>query len=61
MRDVDRGDFITSDKYEDAPQSIGYEATISAPHMVCGHGADRLQITSVVLTRLMLFFGLALH
>uniref|UniRef100_A0A1I7T3L1 Protein-L-isoaspartate O-methyltransferase n=2 Tax=Caenorhabditis tropicalis TaxID=1561998 RepID=A0A1I7T3L1_9PELO len=30
---VDRADFSPRDPYEDAPQRIGYNATISAPHM----------------------------
>ncbi len=34
MRKVDRGDFCDpSSAYEDCPQRIGYNATISAPHM----------------------------
>ncbi|KAM7532936.1 hypothetical protein Aperf_G00000122977 [Anoplocephala perfoliata] len=33
MMAVDRGFFISHDPYEDRPQSIGYSATISAPHM----------------------------
>ena len=35
MMAVDRGFFISHNPYEDRPQSIGYSATISAPHMVC--------------------------
>lgn len=31
---VDRGNFVDSSKYVDSPMSIGYGATISAPHMV---------------------------
>lgn len=34
MRQVDRGDYCTYSPYQDTPQSIGYQATISAPHMV---------------------------
>lgn len=34
MMAVDRGFFIGHNPYEDRPQSIGYRATISAPHMV---------------------------
>ncbi|VDP94929.1 unnamed protein product [Echinostoma caproni] len=34
MMAVDRGYFAKSDAYEDRPLSIGYGATISAPHMV---------------------------
>ena len=30
---VDRADFCPRAPYEDAPQSIGHGATISAPHM----------------------------
>lgn len=35
MRTVDRGDFYQSNVsvYDDTPQCIGYNATISAPHM----------------------------
>lgn len=33
MRDVDRADFVSNNPYEDRPQYIGYDATISAPHM----------------------------
>lgn len=34
MRKVDRGDFCDSyGAYDDSPQPIGYNATISAPHM----------------------------
>jgi protein-L-isoaspartate(D-aspartate) O-methyltransferase len=34
MRTVDRGDFYHgSGAYDDCPQPIGYNATISAPHM----------------------------
>lgn len=34
MRAVDRGQFSKHLPYKDAPQSIGYGVTISAPHMV---------------------------
>lgn len=34
MLKVDRGDFATRTPYADHPVSIGYGATISAPHMV---------------------------
>ena len=34
MLAVDRGDFAPSNPYEDSPKRIGYETTISAPHMV---------------------------
>jgi len=33
MAEVDRADFVPIDPYLDSPQSIGYSATISAPHM----------------------------
>ncbi|CAH8568703.1 unnamed protein product [Schistosoma mattheei] len=33
MLSVDRGYFARSNSYEDRPSSIGYAATISAPHM----------------------------
>lgn len=33
MVKVDRGDFINSSPYDDCPQYIDYNATISAPHM----------------------------
>ncbi|KAL4499323.1 hypothetical protein ABPG72_006909 [Tetrahymena utriculariae] len=33
MFQVDRSDFINNDPYIDAPQQIGYNVTISAPHM----------------------------
>ncbi|PAV60481.1 hypothetical protein WR25_10606 [Diploscapter pachys] len=33
MLAVDRGDFAPSDPYEDSPKRIGYNTTISAPHM----------------------------
>ncbi|KAK2723013.1 protein-L-isoaspartate(D-aspartate) O-methyltransferase-like isoform X2 [Artemia franciscana] len=33
MRSVDRGFYCPSNAYFDAPESIGYGATISAPHM----------------------------
>ena len=33
MRLVDRGEFCTRNPYEDKPQSIGFGATISSPHM----------------------------
>lgn len=33
MLDVDRGYFSRYNPYEDSPQSIGHNATISAPHM----------------------------
>lgn len=34
MLSVDRADFCPQNPYEDHPESIGYGATISAPHMV---------------------------
>ncbi|KAJ1725730.1 hypothetical protein LPJ53_000209 [Coemansia erecta] len=33
MRAVDRGHFVDYQPYQDSPQTIGYGATISAPHM----------------------------
>lgn len=33
MRKLDRGRYTNGDPYVDAPQDIGYGATISAPHM----------------------------
>lgn len=33
MSEVDRGNFCRNNPYQDAPQSIGYAVTISAPHM----------------------------
>jgi protein-L-isoaspartate(D-aspartate) O-methyltransferase len=33
MLSCDRGDYAPSDPYEDRPQAIGFDATISAPHM----------------------------
>jgi len=33
MRSVDRNNYAPSNPYMDSPQSIGYQATISAPHM----------------------------
>ncbi|KAJ2376443.1 hypothetical protein IW150_001987 [Coemansia sp. RSA 2607] len=33
MRSVDRGHFVDHLPYQDSPQTIGYGATISAPHM----------------------------
>lgn len=34
MKQVDRGNYVSNNPYMDAPQSIGYSVTISAPHMV---------------------------
>ncbi len=34
MLQVDRGEFCPSQPYTDTPMPIGYNATISAPHMV---------------------------
>lgn len=34
MLSVDRADFCSENSYQDFPQQIGYNATISAPHMV---------------------------
>lgn len=33
MNAVDRGDYAPHNPYQDKPQYIGYQATISAPHM----------------------------
>lgn len=33
MKSVDRGYYAARDAYSDFPQPIGYQATISAPHM----------------------------
>merc|ERR1711916_141370 len=33
MKKVDRGNYAPDRPYEDSPQPIGYQATISAPHM----------------------------
>ena len=30
---IDRGNYVPHRPYDDAPQQIGYKATISAPHM----------------------------
>eukprot|EP00486_Rosalina_sp_Unknown_P001355 CAMPEP_0201568106 /NCGR_PEP_ID=MMETSP0190_2-20130828/8978_1 /ASSEMBLY_ACC=CAM_ASM_000263 /TAXON_ID=37353 /ORGANISM="Rosalina sp." /LENGTH=231 /DNA_ID=CAMNT_0047988845 /DNA_START=53 /DNA_END=748 /DNA_ORIENTATION=+ len=38
---VDRADFISNNPYTDSPQYIGYNATISAPHMH-GHALNDL-------------------
>ncbi|KAI6243326.1 hypothetical protein M3Y99_00126900 [Aphelenchoides fujianensis] len=38
MLGVDRGDFAPTNPYQDAPQGIGHNATISAPHMVGPNG-----------------------
>lgn len=42
MKQVDRGNYVTSSAYMDAPQSIGYGVTISAPHMVSTYNFDIL-------------------
>lgn len=34
MLQVDRGNFAEQSHYADSPSSIGYNTTISAPHMV---------------------------
>ncbi|KMU79790.1 protein-L-isoaspartate(D-aspartate) O-methyltransferase [Coccidioides immitis RMSCC 3703] len=41
MLNVDRGDYSPTNPYADSPQSIGYSATISAPHMH-GHACEYL-------------------
>ena len=33
MLSVDRGNYAPNSAYEDSPQYLGYEQTISAPHM----------------------------
>ena len=33
LKQVDRKNYAPMNPYQDAPQSIGYQATISAPHM----------------------------
>jgi len=33
MRSIDRGDFAPKDAYFDSPQQIGFNTTVSAPHM----------------------------
>ncbi|KAL1463004.1 hypothetical protein WDU94_014797 [Cyamophila willieti] len=42
MNQVDRGNFCPRNPYMDAPQSIGYKVTISAPHMHA-HALELLQ------------------
>ncbi|KAI8384047.1 protein-L-isoaspartate O-methyltransferase [Blakeslea trispora] len=42
MKKVDRRDFCPRDPYADSPQTIGYAATISAPHMH-GYALDNLE------------------
>ncbi|KAH8103032.1 protein-L-isoaspartate O-methyltransferase [Cristinia sonorae] len=44
MKQVDRANYVLNKHhaYEDSPQPIGYEATISAPHMHA-HAAENLQ------------------
>ena len=34
MKKVDRAEYCPFTPYYDSPQTIGYQATISAPHMV---------------------------
>ena len=34
MRSVDRGNYCPTNPYNDSPQRIEYQTTISAPHMV---------------------------
>ncbi|XP_048831133.1 l-isoaspartyl protein carboxyl methyltransferase, like isoform X1 [Brienomyrus brachyistius] len=46
MLATDRGFYATEHSYEDSPQSIGYQATISAPHM----HAHALEVLSDKLT-----------
>ncbi|GMR62903.1 hypothetical protein PMAYCL1PPCAC_33098, partial [Pristionchus mayeri] len=42
MLAVDRADFAPFDPYQDSPQGIGYNATITAPHMHA-HALQRLE------------------
>ncbi|KAG1047959.1 hypothetical protein G6F47_010293 [Rhizopus delemar] len=42
MKAIDRKDYCPRYAYEDSPQSIGYGATISAPHMH-GYALDKLE------------------
>ena len=42
MKQVDRSDFTKYNTYDDSPQSISYNATISAPHMHC-HALEYLE------------------
>ena len=42
MRSVDRGNYCSMNPYKDSPQTIGYRATISAPHMHA-HALEMLQ------------------
>merc|ERR1712013_649494 len=42
MLSVDRGNYVSSSPYQDAPQRIGYNITISAPHMH-GHALELLK------------------
>ncbi|RCH93042.1 hypothetical protein CU097_010613 [Rhizopus azygosporus] len=42
MKAIDRKDYSPKYPYEDSPQSIGYGATISAPHMH-GYALDKLE------------------
>jgi protein-L-isoaspartate(D-aspartate) O-methyltransferase len=44
MTAVDRADYCSAEPYFDSPQSIGYGATISAPHM------HAVRPTSIVAT-----------
>lgn len=52
MVSVDRGDYCEYSPYQDAPQSIGYGVTISAPHMhgyALEHLKENLREGSVAL------------
>ena len=42
MKQVDRSDFTKYNAYDDSPQSISYNAIISAPHMHC-HALEYLE------------------
>lgn len=58
---VDRGYFISHNPYEDRPQSIGYSATISAPHMVIFAHVHRVVAISSVSIWLFIYFHLSMH
>ncbi|VDK55524.1 unnamed protein product [Gongylonema pulchrum] len=49
MLAVDRADFSVQNPYEDCPQPIGFNATISAPHMVSVVGCAALCCASTEL------------
>ena len=47
MLQVDRGHFSSTSPYADSPQTIGYRATISAPHMVCMIDVNRYSMNDL--------------